>query len=131
VTGALFAAKRIASGKRRRSWPKLEEQRSSPRLVAQACCDGRTIVLEPRWAEGDYGRLPALAAELVRLKVDVIVSVATPASLAAKAATNSIPIVIVAVGEPVETGLIASLARPGLQLLSHLTWLNGDTDRKI
>jgi putative ABC transport system substrate-binding protein len=67
----------------------------------------------------------------VRLKVDVIVSVATPASLAAKAATNSIPIVIVAVGEPVETGLIASLARPGLQLLSHLTWLNGDTDRKI
>jgi putative ABC transport system substrate-binding protein len=75
--------------------------------------EGRTIVLEPRWAEGDHGRLPALAAELVRLNVDVIVSVATPASLAAKAATNSIPIVIVAVGEPVETGLISSLARPG------------------
>src|SRR5262245_4702672 len=75
--------------------------------------EGRTIVLAPRWAEGDHGRLPALAAELVRLAVDVIVSAATPASLAAKAATKSIPIVIVAVGEPVETGLITSLARPG------------------
>jgi ABC-type uncharacterized transport system substrate-binding protein len=75
--------------------------------------EGRTIVLEPRWAEGDHGRLPALAAELVRLNVDVIVSVATPASLAAKVATNSIPIVIVAVGEPVEMALIASLAQPG------------------
>jgi putative ABC transport system substrate-binding protein len=85
--------------------------------------EGRTVVLEPRWADGDHERLPALAAELVRLKVDVIVSAATPASLAAKAATNSIPIVIVAVGEPVQTGLVASLARPdgnvtGLGLLT-------------
>ena len=85
--------------------------------------EGQNIVLEPRWADGHHERLPELAAELVRLKVDVIVSAATPGSLAAKAATNSIPIVIVAVGEPVKTGLVASLARPGGNLtgLSLLT----------
>jgi putative ABC transport system substrate-binding protein len=75
--------------------------------------EGRNIVLEPRWADEHYERLPELAAGLVRLGVDVIVSAATPASRAAKAATGSIPIVIVAVGEPVKTGLVASLARPG------------------
>ena len=70
-------------------------------------------MLEPRWADGRHERLPELAANLVRLKVDVIVSAATPASRAAKAATSSIPIVMVAVGEPVKMGLVASLARPG------------------
>ena len=73
--------------------------------------EGKNIVLEPRWADGRHERLPDLAADLVRLSVDVIVSAATPASRAAKAATSSIPIVIVAVGEPVKVGLIASLAR--------------------
>ncbi len=75
--------------------------------------EGQNIVLEPRWADGRHERLPELAADLVRLKVDVLVSAATPASRAAKAATSSIPIVIVAVGEPVKMGLVASLARPG------------------
>jgi putative ABC transport system substrate-binding protein len=75
--------------------------------------EGQNIMLEPRWADGHHERLPELAADLVRLKVDVIVSAATPASRAAKAATSSIPIVIVAVGEPVKMGLVASLARPG------------------
>jgi putative ABC transport system substrate-binding protein len=75
--------------------------------------EGQNIVLEPRWADGRHERLPGLAADLVRLKVDVLVSAATPASRAAKAATSSIPIVIVAVGEPVKMGLVASLARPG------------------
>jgi putative ABC transport system substrate-binding protein len=75
--------------------------------------EGQNIVLEPRWADGRHERLPELAADLVRLKVDVIVSSATPASRAAKAATSSIPIVIVAVGEPVKMGLVAGLARPG------------------
>ena len=75
--------------------------------------EGRNIVLEPRWAEGRYDRLPELAADLVRLKVDVIVVAATPGSRAVKAATSTIPIVIVAVGEPVKAGLVASLARPG------------------
>jgi putative ABC transport system substrate-binding protein len=75
--------------------------------------EGRNIVLEPRWAEGHHERLPKLAADLVRLKVDVIVSAATPASRAAKAATSSVPIVFVAVAEPMKAGLVASLARPG------------------
>ncbi len=73
---------------------------------------GRNVILEPRWANG-HERLPELAADLVRLKVGVIVSAATPASLAAKAATKSIPIVFVAVAEPIRAGLVASLARPG------------------
>jgi putative ABC transport system substrate-binding protein len=75
--------------------------------------EGRNIILEPRWADGQYERLPGLAADLVQLNMDVIVVAATPGSLAVKAATNTIPVVIVAVGEPVETGLVASLARPG------------------
>lgn len=75
--------------------------------------EGRNIVLEPRWAEGRHDRLPDLARQLVRLPVDVLVAAATPANLAAKAATNSIPIVMVAVGNPVKVGLVQSLARPG------------------
>jgi putative ABC transport system substrate-binding protein len=76
--------------------------------------EGQSIVLEPRWANGqEHERLADLAAELVRLKVDVIVAAATPASRAAKGATDTIPIVIVAVGEPVSAGLATSLARPG------------------
>src|SRR5262245_32710424 len=76
--------------------------------------EGRNIILEPRWAEGRYERLPNLVRELVRLKVDVMVVAATPGNLAAKAATETIPIVFVAVGsDPVSVGLVASLARPG------------------
>jgi putative ABC transport system substrate-binding protein len=75
--------------------------------------EGRNIVLEPRWAEGQYDRLRELTAELIRLKVDVIVVAATPGSLAVKAATNTIPVVIVAVADPTRIGLAASLARPG------------------
>ena len=75
--------------------------------------EGRGIVLEPRWADGHHERLPSLAAELVRLKVDIIISAATPATLAAMAATQEIPIVMVGIGDPVTSGLIASLARPG------------------
>ena len=75
--------------------------------------EGQNIALENRWAEGKFERLPDLAAELVRLKVDVIVTVVTQASLAAKNATRTIPIVMVAVGDPLGSGLVASLARPG------------------
>jgi putative ABC transport system substrate-binding protein len=75
--------------------------------------EGRNIAVEPRFAEGRHERLPGLADDLVRRKVDVIVAAATPASRAAHAATRTIPIVIVAVGEPVKAGLVASLARPG------------------
>jgi putative ABC transport system substrate-binding protein len=75
--------------------------------------EGRNLQVEYRWAHGQFERLPELAAELVRLNVDVIVTGVTAASLAAKAATQSIPIVMVAVGDPVGVGLVASLARPG------------------
>jgi ABC-type uncharacterized transport system substrate-binding protein len=75
--------------------------------------EGKTIILEPRWTEGHIDRLSTLAAELVRLKVDVIVSAATPASRAAKAATSTIPIVFVAVADPIRAGLVASYRRPG------------------
>src|SRR4029077_4468599 len=68
---------------------------------------------ESRWAEGDYDRLPGLAADLARLKVDVIVTYGTPASQAAKRATSTIPIVMAAIIDPVASGLITSLARPG------------------
>ena len=74
---------------------------------------GQNIAIESRWAEGRFERLPDLAAELVRLKVDVIVSSVTQASLAAKRATGTIPIVMVGVGDPLGSGLVASLARPG------------------
>jgi putative ABC transport system substrate-binding protein len=75
--------------------------------------EGRDLVIEYRWAEGDYGRLPALVADLIARKVDVLVTAGTPAALAVKRATTTIPLVMVAVGDPVGTGLVASLARPG------------------
>ncbi len=75
--------------------------------------EGRNIVIEYRWAEGKYARFPALITELLALRVDVIVTAGTPASLAVKKATTTTPLVMVAVGDPVATGLVASLARPG------------------
>jgi len=82
-------------------------------LRALGYVEGHNIVVEHRSAEGRFDRLPELAAELVRLRVDVIVTVVTQASLAAKNATKTIPIVMLAVGDPVGAGLVASLARPG------------------
>src|SRR3989454_8823536 len=75
--------------------------------------EGKNIVIEFRWAEGRHERLPDLAAELVRLKVDVLVTAGTPGALAAKQATTTIPIVMVGIGDAVAAGVVASLARPG------------------
>jgi len=75
--------------------------------------EGRNVVIEYRWAEGRNDLFPALVAEAVRLKPDVIVTSGTPATLAAKEATRTTPIVIAAMGDPISAGVVASLARPG------------------
>jgi putative ABC transport system substrate-binding protein len=75
--------------------------------------EGQNLELEGRFARGQAERLPALAAELVQLGVDVLVTASTPAALAAKDATTTIPIVMASVSQPVERGLVANLARPG------------------
>ena len=75
--------------------------------------EGKNIAIEFRWAEDNYDRLPDLAAELVRLKVDVLVAQGAPGTRAAKGVTTTIPIVMSAPGDAVATGLVASLARPG------------------
>jgi putative ABC transport system substrate-binding protein len=75
--------------------------------------EGKTFAIDYRWAEGQDDRLPDLAVELVRLKPDVIVTTGTPGTLAAKRATDTIPIVFASSGNPINTGLVASLNRPG------------------
>ena len=75
--------------------------------------EGQNILIEYRWAEGKYERFPALIAEMIASKVDVIVTAGTPATQAYQKARTSIPLVMVAVGDPVGTGIVASLSRPG------------------
>ena len=82
--------------------------------------EGRDLTIEYRWAEGAYDRFPALIAELIALK-SVFVTAGTPAALAAKRTTTTIPVVMAAVGDPIGTGLVKSLARPG----GNLTGLAG------
>jgi putative ABC transport system substrate-binding protein len=83
------------------------------RLRELGWIENRTVAIEYRWGEGRDERFAEIAAEFVRLKVDVILTYATPSSIAAKKATAVIPIVFAAAGDPVGTGLVASLARPG------------------
>jgi putative tryptophan/tyrosine transport system substrate-binding protein len=89
--------------------------------------EGRNLLIEYRFAEGRADRLPALAEELVRLKVDLIVASPTPSALAAKHATRTIPIVGMSLTEPVAVGLVPSLARPG----GNVTGLTYGVDTEI
>ena len=83
------------------------------RLRELGWIDGRNIVIEYRWAEGHDERLAEIAAEFVHLRVSVIVTWGTPATIAAKQATSVIPVVAAAMGDPLATGIAVSLARPG------------------
>jgi len=106
--------------------PSAESQRVAAfvqRLRELAWIDGRNVAIEYRWAEGRSEHYTEAAAEFVRLKVDVIVTVSTPSALAAKQATSVIPIVFVAVSDPVGNGVVASLARPG----GNITGLSNQT----
>ena len=82
-------------------------------LRALGYVEGQNLVIEYRSADGDASRFPALATELVRLQVDVLVTRGTPAALAAKDAAGAIPVVMAAIGEPLGLGIVADLARPG------------------
>ena len=125
AVGALLASRSAdaqpAKGMRRIGWlspasaadglPNLEALRAGLRELGYA--EGQNITIEARWADGQSERLPQLAAELVRLPVDVICTAGTPASGAAKQATSTIPIVFANVAFPDRTGLVASYPRPG------------------
>ena len=91
--------------------------------------EGRNALIEYRWAEGQYERFPALIAQLIALKVDVIVTAGTPATQAVKKATTSVPLVMVAVGDPVATGIVASLKQPGGNI-TGLTSIAEETEGK-
>src|SRR5262245_33326151 len=107
--------------------PRIEAFRNG--LREHGYVEGKNIVVEYRYAEGKLDRLPDLAAELVALKVDVIVTASTPAVRAAQKATSVIPIVFAAVGDPVAAGLVESLARPG-QNVTGLSVLGPELDGK-
>jgi putative ABC transport system substrate-binding protein len=111
----------VLSGESRTHSPCLEALRRG--LSELGYVEGRTYILEPRWADGHIDPIPRLAAELVGLKVDVIVSAAGPAAAVVKDATTSIPIVLASSFYPVELGVITSLAHPGGNItgVTHLT----------
>src|SRR5262245_30654246 len=92
-------------------------------LSAAGWVEGRNLTLDVRYPGEQYARLPELATELVRLKVDVLASLGTPATLAAKRATTTIPIVMESLSDVVSTGLVTNLARPG----GNLTGVSGFT----
>ncbi len=106
-------------------WDALKKQ-----LAALGYIEGRNIVFESRSAEGRFERLPALAAELVAGRPDVIVAAATPPVQAAKAASTTIPIVIATASDPVKSGLVSSFARPGGNV-TGISNMSGETTPKL
>jgi putative ABC transport system substrate-binding protein len=114
--------------------PSIESQRVAAfvqRLRELGWIDGRNLAIEYRWAEGRSEGYAENAAELVRLKVDVIVTSTTPPSLAAKQATAVIPIVFAAANDPVGTGLVASLARPGGNVTGLANQMSDTSGKKL
>ena len=103
----------LAPGTRGNYEPLLEEYRRG--MLELGYAEGRTIETEYLYADAQLDRLPALAQRLVEHKVDVIVTASTPPTLAAERATSTIPIVFAAISDPIETGVVVSLARPGGQ----------------
>jgi putative ABC transport system substrate-binding protein len=127
ITSGLLAAPRAAEAQQaKKVWRVglLDYAAADPAVVARwkafhermrelGYVEGQNVAFEPRWGNGEVGRLPGLAAELVNARVDIIVTAGSEAALAAKQATSSIPIVIATGADPVELGLVAGLARPG------------------
>jgi len=93
-------------------------------LQESGIVEGRNAAIEPRWARGEYGRLPALAADLIARGPAVIVTQTLPAALAAKAATTKIPVVFVIGEDPVEVGLVQTLNRPGGNVTGLSNFMN-------
>jgi putative tryptophan/tyrosine transport system substrate-binding protein len=114
--------------------PSIESERVAAfvqRLRELGWVDGRNLAIEYRWAEGRNERYAEIAAEFVRLKLDVIVTSATPPTFAAKQATAVIPIVFAAVSDPVGTGLVASLARPGGNVTGLANQMSDTVGKKL
>ena len=103
----------------------------SPGLRELGWIEGQNLAIEYRWAANREDQLPALAVELVRLKVDVIVTSSTPSAQAAKRATTTIPIVMTFVADPVGSGLVASLARPGGNITGLTTLAQGLVAKRL
>ncbi len=97
------------------------------RLRELGYVEGQNLIIESRWAEGQYDRLPALMQDIIGRKIDVLVTYSTPAAIAARNATTTVPIVAAVIGDPVGVGLAASLARPG----GNVTGLSAGYDERF
>lgn len=100
-------------------------------LAENGYVEGKNIDVHFRWAEGKMDAIPAIVAELIALKVDVLVTAGTPAALAAKKATTTVPIVMAAVGDAVESGIVPSLAKPGGNITGQTTLYTQLEGRRI